>query len=149
MQEEFDAFKRHSVGTLVDPPPSSNILGGMWVFTRKRDELNRVSRFKAQWVVFGNHQIKGLDYNDTHASVGMTDSLRILFSISATNKMKVSQFDIVTAFLNSDLGDVVYSLQVTGFVHPTRPHRVWLLKQSLYGTRQAARRWQQLSTKLL
>lgn len=40
MQEEFDAFKRHSVGTLVDPPPGSNILGGMWVFTRKGDEFN-------------------------------------------------------------------------------------------------------------
>lgn len=143
MQEEFDAFKRHSVGTLVDAPPQANVLGGMWVFTRKRDEFNRVCRFKARWVVFGNHQIKGLDYNNTHASVGMTDSLRILFSIAAANRMKVCQFDIVTAFLNGDIGDVVYSRQVTGFVHPTHPHRVWLLNKSLYGTRQAARRWQQ------
>lgn len=61
MQEEFDAFTHHSVGTLVDPPPGANILGGMWIFTQKRDEFNRVCRFKARWVVFGNHQIKGLD----------------------------------------------------------------------------------------
>lgn len=143
MQEEFEAFKKHSVGTLVDAPPDANVLGGMWVFTRKQDENNRVCRFKARWVVFGNHQIKGLDYNDTHASVGMTDSLRILFAIAAARGMKVCQFDIVTAFLNGEMGDIVYSKQVTGFVHPTHPHRVWLLNKSLYGTPQAARRWQQ------
>lgn len=73
----------------------------------------------------------------------MTDSLRILFAIAAANGMKVCQFDIVTAFLNGEMGDVVYSRQVTGFTHPTHPHRVWLLNKSLYGTRQAARRWQQ------
>lgn len=47
MQEEFDAFKRHSVGTLVDVPPGANVLGGMWIFTKKRDQNNRICRFKA------------------------------------------------------------------------------------------------------
>lgn len=143
MQEEFDSLNQHSVGTLVDPPPDANVLGGMWVFNKKRDEHNQVVRFKARWVVFGNHQIKGLDYNDTHASVGMTDSLRILFAIAVCLGMQVCQFDVVTAFLNGEMGDVVYSRQVTGFKHPTQPNRVWLLNKSLYGTRQAAGRWQQ------
>lgn len=115
----------------------------MWVFHKKRDENHCVVRFKARWVVFGNHQIKGVDYNDTHASVGMTDSLRILFAIAVHLGMTVCQFDVVTAFLNGEMGDFVYSKKVTGFKHPTQPHRVWLLNESLYGTRQAARRWQQ------
>lgn len=143
MQEEFDSLNQHLVGTLVDPPPDANILGGMWIFNRKRDKHNRVVRFKAKWVVFGNHQIKGIDYNDTHASAGMTDLLCILFAIAVCLGMEVCQFDVVTAFLNGDMGDVVYSRQVTGFKHPTQPQRVWLLNKSLYGTRQAAQRWQQ------
>lgn len=143
MQDKYDSLNQHSVGTLVDPPPDANVLGGMWIFSKKRDENNRVVRFKARWVVFGNHQIKGLDYNDTHASVGLTDSLRILFAIAAHLKMTVCQFDVVTAFLNGDMGDTVYAKQVTGFKHTTKPNYVWLLNKSLYGTRQAARRWQQ------
>lgn len=143
MQEEFDSLNQHSVGTLVDPPPDANVSGGMWVFSKKRDEFNHVVRFKARWVVCGNHQIKGVDFTDTHASVGMTDSLRLLFAIAATLKMKVCQFDVVTAFLNGDMVDVVYSRQVLGFIHPTHPRKVWLLNKSLYGTRQAACRWQQ------
>lgn len=57
--------------------------------------------------------------------------------------MTICQLDIVTAFLNVDMEDDVYSRRVTGFVHPTHPQCVCLLTKSLYGTRQAARRWQQ------
>lgn len=39
--------------------------------------------------------------------------------------------------------DVVYTIQVRGFQHPTQPNRVWQLNRSLYGTKQAARQWQQ------
>lgn len=53
------------------------------------------------------------------------------------------QFDIVTAFLNGIMHDDVYVRQVRDFEHSTHPHRVWKLKQSLYGTKQAARCWQQ------
>lgn len=143
MEEEVDSLLQHDVGSLVDPPPGANILGGMWVFNRKRDEFNRVTRYKARWVVFGNHQIKGLDYDDTYASLGKVDSLRILLALAVSKRLKVIQFDVVTAFLNGDMKDVVYCRQVQGFIHPTFKNRVWLLNRSLYGTKQAARRWQQ------
>lgn len=143
MKDEFDSLTEHNVGTLVDPPSGANIIGGMWIFNKKRDEFNRVVRFKARWVVFGNHQIKGIDYLDTYASVGKIDSLRILLAIAASRQMKVHQFDVFTAFLNGDMEDCVYTIQVRGFAHPTQPHRVWKLNRSLYGTKQAARRWQQ------
>lgn len=45
----------------------------------------------------------------------MTDSLRVLFFIAAAIGMKVCQFDVVTAFLNGDMEDIVYSRQVTKF----------------------------------
>lgn len=147
MQREFDSLMQHGVGTLVDPPAGANVLGGMWIFNRKRDEHHRIIKYKARWVVLGNHQIKGLDYEDTYASVGKIDSLRILLALSVSNtstrRWKIRQFNIVTAFLNGDMKDRVYAKQPTGFEHPTQPGRVWLLIKSLYGTKQAARRWQQ------
>lgn len=143
MEEEFNSLIQHSVGTLVDPPPDANILGGMWVFSKKRDEHNRVIRFKARWVVFGNHQIEGVDFHDTYASVAKVDSLRVLIALAVSKTFHVAQFDVKTAFLNGDMQDAVYCKQVTGFIHPERRHQVWLLNKSLYGTRQAARRWKQ------
>lgn len=135
MQREFDSLMQHGVGTLVDPPAGANVLGGMWIFNRKRDEHHRIVKYKARWVVLGNHQVKGLDYDDTYASVGKIDSLRILLALSTASsrdrRWKVRQFDIVTAFLNGDMKDQVYAKQPTGFEHPTQPKRVWLLIKSL------------------
>lgn len=89
MRDEFDSLVEHCVGTLVDPPPNANVIGGMWIFNKKRDEHNRVVRFKARWVVFGNHQIKGIDYMDTYASVGKIDSLRILIAYASSRRMRI------------------------------------------------------------
>lgn len=145
MQQEFDSLIQHGVGKLVDPPKGANILGGMWIFNRKRDEYNRIIKYKARWVVLGNHQVKGLDYDDTYAAVAKIDSLQILLALSVCfphHRWTIRKFDVVTAFLNGDMKDLVFAKQPTGFEHPTQPKRVWQLLKSLYGTKQAARRWQ-------
>lgn len=80
----------------------------MWRLTRKRDEHNRIVRYKARWVAFGNHQVKGLDYEETYASVGSVNSLRILVAMAAGSEWIIWQFDIVTAFLNGKMLEDVY-----------------------------------------
>lgn len=143
MEEEFESLLQHNVGTLVDTPPGANILGGMWLFNRKHDEFNRITWYKARWVVFGDHQIKGFDFDDTYALVRKIDSLRMLLALAVTHKLTVIQFDVVTAFVNGVMQDVVHCCQVQGFIHPTFKHRVWVLNKSFYGTGKAAQRWQQ------
>lgn len=56
---------------------------------------------------------------------------------------EILQFDIVTAFLNGDMKDTVNCRKVRGFPDKLYPHKVWQLNQSLYGSRQGARRWQE------
>lgn len=109
----------------------------------KRDEFHRIIKHKARWVIFGNHQIHGLDFFDTYASVGKSDSLRILLSIASTEGWDILQFNIVTAFLNGDMKDMVHCRQVRGFRDKNHPEQVWQLNRSLYGSRQGARRWQE------
>lgn len=51
MEAEFESFQQHNVGTLVEQPNNANILGGMWVFSRPRDEHHRILKYKARWVL--------------------------------------------------------------------------------------------------
>lgn len=143
MEAEFQSFQEHNVGTLVEQPEDANILGGMWVFSRPRDEHHRILKYKARWVLFGNHQIYGHDYIDTYASVGRTDSWQILLAMGIAQGWYIIQFDIKTAFLNGDMIDLVYCRQGRGFRNFFHAGRVWLLNRSLYGSKQGARRWQQ------
>lgn len=143
MEEEFTSFETHNVGTLVEKPEGANILGGMWIFSQPKDEHHQIIKYKARWVLFGNHQVYGEDYIDTYASVGKADSWRILLAISIKCQWFIIQFDIKTAFLNGDMVDRVYGRKVKGFRRKLHPKRVWLLNRSLYGSKQGARRWQQ------
>lgn len=143
MESEFEAFTQHNVGTLVDRPPGANVLGGMWILSRKRDKHHRVVGHKARWVIFGNHQIYGYDFFDTYASVGRSDSMRSLLALGVANGWEILQFDVETAFLNGDMIDQVYCKQVKGFELPEFPDRILKLNRSLYRSCQGARRWQQ------
>ena len=139
MTAEFTSLQNHSVGRLVEAPPDANILPGMWRLKRKRDEFGRISKYKARWVAGGNHQIKGVDFDSTYASVGLTDTLRTLYALAASENLEMAQFDIETAFLNGKMKHRVYVRQVTGFRCKSNPTHVMELDKSLYGTCQAHR----------
>ena len=49
--------------------------------------------------------------------------------------------DVKTAFLHRNLIEDVYMIQPEGFVDPTSTSKVCKLKRSIYGLRQASRRW--------
>lgn len=111
----------------------------MWRLKRKRDEFGRITTYKARWVAGGNHQIQGVDFESTYASVGLTDTLRTLYALAAADDLEMQSFDIETAFLNGNMSHDVYVRQVTGFRDPQRPDHVWRLNKSLYSTCQAHR----------
>lgn len=139
MSDEYSSLQLHNVGKLVEPPPNANILPGMWRLKRKRDELGKIIKYKARWVAGGNHQIKGVDFDSTYASVGLTDSLRTLYALAAVEDWEMAQFDIETAFLNGQMKHQVFVHQVTGFRDMNVPDHVMELTKSLYGTCQAHR----------
>lgn len=139
MSREFTSLQLHAVGTLVEAPEDANVLPGMWRLKRKRDKFQRITVYKARWVAGGNHQIKGVDFDSTWVSVGMTDTLRTLYSMAAVEDLEMQSFDIETAFLNGTPKHRIYIRQVTGFRDPSNPKHVMLLNKSLYGTCQAHR----------
>jgi len=55
--------------------------------------------------------------------------------------MFMHQMDVSSAYLNSELHDVVYMRQPEGFIDQQFPRRVLRLHKSLYGLKQSGREW--------
>ncbi|MBW0566130.1 hypothetical protein O181_105845 [Austropuccinia psidii MF-1] len=70
MNLEFDSLTSHNTGESVPYPKNGKVIGGMKRLTKKRNKYGEVYRYKARWVVLGNHQKHLLHYFDTWASVG-------------------------------------------------------------------------------
>ncbi|MBW0542686.1 hypothetical protein O181_082401 [Austropuccinia psidii MF-1] len=149
MKTEFESLMSHNTGTLVPYPKDSKVIGGMWRLTKKLNEYGEIYRYKARWVVLGNHQEHLLHYFDTWASVGRNESFKIMLSLIVNRKFIPYQFDVETAFLHGEMDTTVHVKQVKGFEVKGKESWVWKLNKSLYGTKQAPRMWQLKLTSIL
>ena len=57
--------------------------------------------------------------------------------------------DVKSAFLNGYFNEEVYVEKPKGFVDPSCPYHVYILKKSLYGLKQAPRAWYERLTQFL
>ena len=68
MQVELNSLNNRKVfGPIVITLKSMKPVGYRWVFVRKRNEKNEVTRYKARLVAQGFSQRPGIDYEETYS----------------------------------------------------------------------------------
>lgn len=139
MNEEMEALQENKTWELVEPNKNRKLIDNRWVFKLKRKSDGSIERFKARLVVKGFLQKAGLDYEETFSPVARWDTIRAVLSIAASRKLKMSQFDVKSAFLYGELEEVIYMKQPRGFEDGTS--KVCKLIKSIYGLKQAPRCW--------
>jgi len=137
IDEELDALNQNDTWELVPLPPDKRSISSKWVFKVKRYPDGRIQRHKARLVARGFAQIEGVDYSETYAPTTRYDTIRVLLSLSVSRGLKISQFDVKTAFLHGELEEEVYMDLPDGVKEST--NRVCKLKKALYGLKQAPR----------
>lgn len=140
MEAELNSIETNKTWELTNLPRNRKSIGSKWVFKRKLDDQGRVVRYKARLVAQGFTQKYGIDYDEVFAPVARSTTMRLLLSIAGMKEFYVNQYDIKTAFLNGELQEEIYLRQPIGF---REGDKVYRLKKSLYGLKQAARVWNQ------
>lgn len=140
MQNEIQALENNGTWSLVDLPPGKKALGSRWVYKIKYNSDGSIERLKARLVVFGNHQVEGIDYSETFAPVAKMSTVHTFLAVAAVKGWILHQMDVHNAFLHGDLHEEVYMKLPPGFEH-SEPNKVCRLRKSLYGLKQAPRCW--------
>ena len=143
IHEELDTLKAAGTWKAVDAPDGVNVVGSKWVFRAKKDAAGVVVRYKARLVAQGFSQVPGVDYFDTFAPVARLSSIRSVLAITAAENLEIHQIDIKGAYLNGELTaeEVVYMKQPLGYPVSPNSNDVLRLFKTLYGLKQAGRRW--------
>ncbi|KAI2966591.1 hypothetical protein CBS147324_7348 [Aspergillus niger] len=141
MTTQIDKIKSMKTYDIVDRPAGARVIPGKWVFDLKVNTEGVIIQFRARWVVCGNRQVPGIDYDESFAPVASEIALKMFMTNVALKHLRWEQCDIISAYLHAQIeGKRVYMKQPTGY-HEGPPGRVCLLKMALYGLRQAAHLW--------
>jgi len=152
IEQECDTLVSAGTFTFLhrsDLPADARPLSSIFVFRTKRAPTGAVLRYKARLVARGCSQRLGIDVQEDQifAPVTTLDGLRLLLAHAAANGYHTAHLDITAAFVRASLaGEQQYIRLPPGFP----PHLldgqpatevVARLERSLYGLRQAGRRW--------
>ena len=100
-----------------------------------------MERYKARLIAKGFTQKEGIDYKETFSPVSSKDSFRTIMALVAHFDLELHQMDVKTAFLNGDIDETIYMVQPENFVSGDPKRLVCKLRKSIYGLKQASRRW--------
>lgn len=138
MQEELNSIDENETWEETVLPAGRKAVGSKWVFKIKRDENDLAPRYKARLVAQGFSQKYGTDYDEVFAPVARPETFRILLTVASMRNYEVRHFDFKTAFLNGSLKEEIYLRPPQGFPNEGKVYR---LRKSLYGLKQAAKVW--------
>lgn len=140
MQEELASIEACGTWTLEDLPVGRKAVGSKWVFKTKHDENGSLKQRKARLIAQEFSQKYGVDFDEVFAPVARGATLRLLLSEARMKNRIVKQYDIKTAFLNGTLTEEIFMKPPPGI---ETGGKVYRLRKSLYGLKQAARVWNQ------
>jgi hypothetical protein len=140
MDSELRALQQNGTWIYVDPPLNAKPIGSKWVYKVKHKSDGSIERYKARLVAKGYNQVEGLDFFDTFSPVAKITTVRALIGIASMKNWHLHQMDVNNAFLHGDLHEDVYMTVPQGVTSP-KPHQVCKLLKSLYGLKQASRKW--------
>nr|GEZ07064.1 hypothetical protein [Tanacetum cinerariifolium] len=133
----YDAFL-----TLVKPKTYKDALNQSCWIEAMQEELNEFECLEVWELIprpdkFMVITLKGVDFEESFASVARLEAIRIFLAYAAHKNMVVYQMDVKTTFLNGNLREEVYVSQSDRFVDQDNPNHVYKLKKAFYGLKQA------------
>jgi len=146
-QKEYDQIEQKGVWVWEHPPPNTPVMGTKWVYVRKTKVDGSLDKFKARICVQGFRSIPGVHHFETYAPTASAAAARMMFALACAKDLRVDQMDVSGAFLYATLDEDIYCHPPEGYEDPEG--RVWKLKKSLYGLKQALREWIAKLTRVL
>lgn len=144
--DELKSLLENDTFDVVDETDNMKIISTKWVFDVKYTPEGKVDRFKARCVARGFEQREGIDYDSTFAATAGATTIRTYITVCKVFGMQIHQLDVKTAFLYGKLDRDLFVKPPPPF---DTPGKVWKLKKSLYGLKQASFHWAEELTSIL
>lgn len=149
MDSEMESQKKNGTWELVMLAKGKKIVGSKCVYKIKRNESNKVVRYKARFAAQGFKQTYGVDFEEVFAPVTRHATLRALLTLAGKRNLILKHLDVRTAYQYGDNSEELYMRQPVGYVAKGEEELVCRLRTSIYGLKQSGRCWNEKLTEVL
>lgn len=149
MKVELDALKKTGTSLISEKTGTSEPIDILsivkpiecrWVYKIKHKSDGCIKRFKERLVGKGYDQIEGLDYSYIFSPVAKLTTFILVIALSSFHNWHLHQLDINNVFLHGELHEDVYVIVPHG-IRTSKSNQVCKLVKSLYGLKQASKKW--------
>jgi len=140
IEKELKAHHDNQTWEVASLPKDRKPIGYKWIFKMKDSSDENVSRYKARLCAQGFSQQADIDYGEIFSPVVRYESVRLLIAIAAKEKLKSIQFDVSTAYLNSNLKETTY-MRIPDGLNIEGENLALKLNKAIYGLKQSGRCW--------
>ena len=120
-------------------PDGVNVVSARWMFAWKVDKGGNIVKPKARLVARGFSQVHTVDFLKTYAPTPAAFSVKLLVAIAVKNDWELRQLHVKQSFMQADL-DFNVSMKLPDGCGD-KSGKVVKLNKSVYGLKQAGRRW--------
>ena len=140
MRAEFKGLVGLNAFEFVDVVPDGvNVVSARWVFAWRVDKDGYIVKPKARLVARGFSQVHTVDFLEIYAPTPAAFSVKLLVGITVKHDWELRQLDVKQAFIRVDLDFNVFMKLPDGC--RDKSGKVVKLNKSVYGLKQAGRRW--------
>lgn len=116
MEEDYSSLMKNHTWDLCSLPKGRKLVQCKWIYHTKFFDDGSIDEYKAHLVVKGFSQVKGIYYTETFSPVSKMNSIRLVLSLTASQRCPIFQMNLKSAFLHGDLSKDIYMEQPQGFL---------------------------------
>jgi Reverse transcriptase (RNA-dependent DNA polymerase) len=108
MQSELNSIYKNETWNEVERTPDLRVLPSRWILAKKLHSDGSLEKIKARFIIRGDKQIHGIDYDELFSPTLHKASLHLVMHLIAVRNMHTIQLDIKTAFLNGKIDREIF-----------------------------------------
>lgn len=116
MEEEYESTLKKKTWELVELPKGKQPIGCKWLYKPKLKANGSIDKYKARLVAMGYSQKESIDCEETFAPVTKLNTIIMLIVLATKHHWTIHQLDVKSTFLNGELKEERYLVQLEGFV---------------------------------
>ncbi|KAJ1028903.1 hypothetical protein NDA18_002926 [Ustilago nuda] len=141
IRKELEGLEAMGTWEVVHHLPGVPLVDSKVVLWLKLNADSVPIKHKVRLVARGFTQREGIDYQETFSPVAPLGAIRAILALAVQNNWEVHALDIIMAYLNSTLKEVIYMKPPEGA--GVAPSQVYKVVKGLYGLKQSGREWNQ------